>query len=101
MPKYKLSKSIKRSGWPTSSKLYSLAHSEASNAEKKKYPKGYQALKKLDAKTPANRLIGKNSKSGKITVSSVVPKRYRAEVAYHERTEAKALKRLAKGRKKK
>lgn len=94
--KYKLEKKIVKKGFPTSSKKYEEAHSEASNAEKKKYPKGYKVLKKLDAKVSKNTLIGKNTKSSKLEVSKIVPKKYRNEVAYHEKIESKAIKRLSK-----
>lgn len=92
--KYKLVKSIKRSGFPTTSPKYHEAHSEASNAERAKYPKGYQKLKKMDAETPNGQLLGKNTKSGSVYVSSKVPPKLRQEVAYHERMENKAIKRL-------
>lgn len=96
---YKVVKTIARKGFPTSSKAYREAHAEASEAEKRKYPKGYQKLKRLDAKTPSGKLIGKNTKSGKIMVSKVVPKGLRKEVAFHEKYESKAIKRLSRKRK--
>lgn len=61
--------------------------------------KGFQKLKKLDKKVPQGTLIGKNTKSGKVEVSRVVPKIDRDEVAYHEKTENKAIKRLSKRKK--
>lgn len=96
MTKYKLENKIKRKGYPTNNKNYPEAHEEASNAEKKKYPAGYQKLKQLDKKTPNKQLIGKNTKSGKIEVSKKVPKKERQEVAFHEKYEHKALHRLSK-----
>jgi hypothetical protein len=99
--KYTLKKSIKRSGFPTTNSKYREAHSEASNSEKSKYPKGYAKLKKMDAQTPSGQLLGKNTKSGKIYVSSKVPKALRQEVAYHEKMESKAIKRLTKNKSKK
>ena len=97
---YKLKDKIKREGFPTSSKYYPEAHSEASNSEKKKYPKSYQVLKKLDAQTNKNELLGKNTKSGKVEVSKKVPPKLRNEVAYHERKENKDIKRLSHPKKK-
>lgn len=91
---------IKRKGFPTSSKKYKTAHAEATRAEKKKFPaKNYNKLKHLDYSVPKNELIGKNTKSGKIEISKKVPKKLRAEVAFHERVENKAIKRLIKKRK--
>lgn len=97
--KFKVVKSIKREGYPTSQKDYSEAHSEASNAEKKKYPKGYQESKKIDKKVSKDTLIGTHSKSGKIEVSKIVPNKLRNEVAFHEKEEQKAQNRLKKERK--
>lgn len=87
---------VSRKGFPEDSHYYKNAHSEADKAEKKAFPKGYQALKKLDNKVPEGKMIGHNSKSGKISVSDKVPKKYRTEVALHERVESKAIKRLSK-----
>jgi hypothetical protein len=89
--KYKLEKKIIRKGFPTATKQYPTAHEEASKDEKKKYPKGYEKLKKLDEKLPAGQLIGKNTRSGKIEVSKVVPKKERNEVAFHERDENRRI----------
>jgi hypothetical protein len=97
--KYKVVKDIKRKGFPTSSKLYPEAHEEASNSEKKKYPKGYKKLKKVDKNTKEGQLIGKNTKSGKIEVAKSVKPSLREEVAYHENTEHKDIARLKKGSK--
>lgn len=99
--KYKVVKTIKRKGYPVSQKVYAEAHSEASDAEKKKFPKGYKELKKVDKSTKMGNLIGKNTKSGKIEVSKVVKPKLRKEVAYHEEYEHKAIKRLQKQRRKK
>lgn len=92
--KYKEVNSIKREGFPTSSKEYKEAHSEADKAEKKKYPKGYNKLKDIDSKLPKKELVGKSDKKGKVTVSKKVPKKLRNEVAYHEKYENKTIKRL-------
>ncbi len=100
MTLYKLKKKIARKGFPTSNKNYKEAHEEASNAEKKKYPSGYKKLKKLDKEVPEGELIGKNTKSGKIEVSKKVPEKERNEVAFHEKYESKAIKRLTKDKKK-
>lgn len=86
-------------GYPTDSKNYREAHAEADNAERKRYPKAYKDMKRVDSKLSRNELSGKNTRSGKIEISKKVPKRDRADVALHERTEHKALKRLAKDHK--
>jgi len=96
MKQYRVVSSLKEKGFPTSSPKYREAHSEASTAEKKKYPAGYQKLKRLDKKVPQGQLIGKNLKSGKVEVSKRVPKPLRGEVAFHEKFENKAIKRLSK-----
>lgn len=94
--KAKIVKSIKRKGFPTSSKYYKEAHAEADMAEKRKYPKQYKDMKKIDNKVSKNKLVGKNTKSGKILISKVVPKKDRKTVKLHEMTEHKAILRLRK-----
>lgn len=102
MIKYRVVKSIKRKGYPTSDKNYPEAHSEADNYEKNHSPKEYQAMKKVDSKLKSNELAGTHTKSGKFIISKKVPKKYRAEVAEnHEKQELKAQRRLAKEIKKK
>ncbi|HEV2917567.1 MAG TPA: hypothetical protein VGW78_07540 [Candidatus Babeliales bacterium] len=85
---------ISRKGYPEHDPNYHEAHTIANQKEKAKYPKGYLRLKKLDQKVPAGKMIGHNTKSGKISVSNKVPKSLREEVAFHERVESKALRRL-------
>jgi hypothetical protein len=82
---------IHREGFPTDSKEYQSAHKQADIAEKKKYPSGYEKMKKIDDKLPNGELSGKNTKEGKIEVSSRVPKSLRKEVAYHEKIENRHL----------
>lgn len=94
--KYKVVRTIKRKGYPTASPRYKEAHSEADKVEKKKYPKGYQKLKKLDKSLKSDQLIGTHTKAGKIKVSKRVPRKERAEVATHEFVEWKADKRLCR-----
>ena len=89
--KYKVVKKLKEKGFPTSSKHYPEAHEEADKKEKKKFGKGYKSMKKVDDKLDKGELAGKNFKSGKLEVSSKVPKKYRKEVAYHEEVENKIL----------
>jgi hypothetical protein len=91
---YKTVSMIKRKGYPTNSPSYPEAHEEADNAEKKKYPKGYEKLKKQRIKP--GELMGTHTCKGKVTVSKKVAKSLRSEVAYHERQELKAQKRLRK-----
>ena len=78
-------------GFPTHSKKYPSAHEQADKAEKKKFPKGYSKLEKLDKQVGRHELVGKNTKTGKIEVSSKVPKSLRKEVAFHEKVENKIL----------
>lgn len=96
MKTYKVVNRIKRRGFPTSSGEYKTAHAEADNAEKKKFPKGYNELKKIDKRIGKNELVGKNTRSGNILVEKKVPKKMRKEVAYHEKVENKAIKRLTR-----
>jgi hypothetical protein len=91
--RYELRPRLKDKGFPTSSSRYKSAHEQADKAEKSAYPKGYQQLKKIDAKLPKHELAGKNTRSGKIEVSSKVPSKLRPEVAFHEKTENKILRR--------
>lgn len=88
---YHLKKKIVRAGFPTDSKEYKKAHQFADKMEKKKYPKGYEKMKRIDAKLNSHELSGKSNKSGKITVSYKVPKKLRSEVAYHENVENEKL----------
>lgn len=88
---YHLKKKIIREGFPTSSKAYKEAHEFADKKEKEKYPKGYEKMKKVDARLSPNELSGKSTKLGKVIVSYKVPKKLRSEVAYHERIENKQL----------
>jgi len=90
--KFKLVNEIKKKGFPTSSKKYTYAHRKADEDEKKKYPKGYEKMKKIDNKLKKGELAGKNFKSGKIEVSKKVPIKFRKEVAFHERRENKEIK---------
>ncbi len=103
IPKYKVVNSITRKGYPTASKYYREAHSEASNAEKKAFPKGYVKLKKLtnSKKFPANKLAATHTKNGKVMVAKKagsvnIPKKFDREEALHEIKELQADKRLRK-----
>jgi len=83
---------INEKGFPTKARGYAYAHATADRAEKKKFPKGYEQLKKMDITAgKKHELIGKNTKSGNIEVSENVPKKLRDEVAFHEKTENKIL----------
>ena len=88
---YKVVKELKSKGFPTSSKRYPYAHEEADKSEKNKYGKSYESMKKVDSKLKKGELAGKNYKDGKIAVSKKVPKKYRDEVAFHERKENEIL----------
>jgi len=86
-------------GFPYHNKNYHEAHAEADKAEKKKFPKGYQHLKKLEKTLKKHELMGTNKRNGKIEVEKRF-KKYASEIGYHEKVESKALKRLAKSHKK-
>lgn len=95
MPKIKIVKKITDKGYPTHSKYYHEAHAEADTAEKKKYPKNYPKTKKLLKKLGKHELMSTESKEGKVKVEKKF-KKYDTELAYHEKKEHAALKRLGK-----
>lgn len=86
---YTVKKSIKakEKEFPLSSKKYPSAHREANKEEKAKYPSGFKQLTKLEHHLGKEELLGHSTKSGTIQVSKKVPKKYRKEVAYHEKVE--------------
>jgi hypothetical protein len=86
-------------GYPTHDRNYRTAHTEADKKEKKRYPKGYERLKHKESSLDKHELMGKNKRSGKVEVESKF-KRYRDEIAYHEKEEHENLKRLDKKHKK-
>ena len=94
--KYHLENKLDDKGFPQNQKRYASAHEQADKVEKKKYPKGYEKLKKIDRKLGKNELIGKNTKSGKIEVSKKAPRNLRPEIATHERTENRILRKKKK-----
>jgi len=100
MSKIKLVKNITAKGYPYHSANYRSAHNEANKAEKIEYPKGYSKLKKEEKNLKKNELMGTNKKSGKIQVESKYKKNSK-EIAYHEKKESQALKRIAAKHKKK
>lgn len=77
--------------YPESSKDFSKANDYANREEKKKYPKGYKKLEKIDSHLHKGEILGHINKKGKITISKKVPKKQREEVAYHEKMERKKL----------
>lgn len=91
---YHTEKYISDAGYPIhpDKEAYEKAHAKANKAEKKAFPKGYEKMKKVDAKLGKHELAGKNTKTGKIKVSEKVPKKLRAEVALHEKVESRELK---------
>ncbi len=95
----KIVKKLTDKGFPKSSKFYKEAHSEADNKERRRYPRAYANMKIVDKRLAKHELAGKNLKSGKIEISSKVPKKDRKDVALHERTENKAIKRMEHKRK--
>lgn len=94
---YKVTSKLTDKGFPTHpKKSYQKSHEAANRAEKKKYPKGYEEMKKIDSRLGKHELVGKNTKSGKIEVSKKVPAKLRSEVAYHEKVESENLRRKKK-----
>lgn len=100
MTRTKIVKKLSDKGFPIHSNEYQSAHKKANVAEKKKFPKGYSKLKKVEKSLDKHELMGKNTKSGKIEVEKKF-KPYSKEIAYHEKIEHQNIKRLAKSRKKK
>lgn len=83
---------IKKAGWPVYtrsgkvSKRWEKAHPAANRATLKKYgPKVAKAVNKI--KVPKDELLGSHTRTGKIKVSSRVPKKLRPAIKYHERIE--------------
>lgn len=86
MPRTKLVKKLTDKGFPKSSRYYKTAHEYADKAEKCKYPKGYEKLKKAERKMGKHEGMGKNLRSGKIEVERKFSKN-KSEIALHERKE--------------
>lgn len=89
---YKLVKRIKRKGWPTTSSKWRKSHQEANRSERKRFGKrAFKAVQKVVKRMPATELLGTHTKKGKIRVSARVPKKYRPQIAYHERVEHRLM----------
>jgi len=89
---FKLIKNLKDTGFPTHEKNYPQAHKKANKAEKSVFgSKSFKDLETISRRLPKHSLEGKNTKSGEIEVSRKVPKKYRKEVAFHEKVENKIL----------
>lgn len=93
--KTKIVKKITDKGFPYHAANYREAHEEASTKEKKKYPKGYSTLKKKMKDLGDHEMMATNKRSGKVEVEKKF-KKYKSELAYHEKEENKAIKRLKK-----
>ena len=90
---YKIVPKIKRKGWPTSSKKWKKAHSEANKYERKRFGKrAFKAVQKIVESMPQDELLGTHTKTGKIRISKRVPKKYRPQIAAHERFEHRIMK---------
>lgn len=92
MAKYQVEKKLTKSGYPYKQKDYEKVNAEADTAEKKKYPKNYARMKKVDASLDKDEFAATISKSGKVKVNAKVPKSLREEAAYHDKIELKKLK---------
>ncbi len=91
-PHFKRTKKLTDSGFPTHSSGYPNAHREANKAEKKKFgKKAFNALEHYVKGAKNHELIGKNTKSGKIEVEKKIPRRFKDEIAFHEKVENKIL----------
>lgn len=89
-------KFIKKAGWPVYTRSgrisakWKKAHQAANRATLKKFgSKVAKAINKL--KVPKNELLGSHTRSGKIKVSSRVPKNLRSAIKYHEKVEHKLM----------
>lgn len=85
----KIVKKIIRKPSPYKNKLVRESHVKANELEKKRYPKGYEKLKRSERKLNSNEFLGEHTSRGKVEISKKVPKPLRREVAYHERVEYK------------
>lgn len=89
---YHLVDKISAKGYPVDSGRYKTAHEEATKKERNLFPKkNYEELKHMDKTIAKGELIGKNDKAGRVSVSKRVPKKLRAEVAFHERVESQRM----------
>ena len=90
-------KRIKKSGWPVYTKSgkvsqkWKKAHPAANRAVLKKF--GSKTAKEINKiHVPSSELLGSHTKTGKIKVSSRVPKKLRGAIAYHEKVEHRLMK---------
>lgn len=100
---YKLVSRIKAVGWPVRTKSgkirkgWKSSHMAANASEKKKFgSKAFAAVQRIVRKMPKDELLGSHTKRGKIKVSKIVPKRFRPQIAYHERVEHRLMTRRKK-----
>lgn len=98
---YTLVKRIKKTGFPVFTKSgrvstkWKKSHQAANRAEKKRFGKrAFKALNKV--KLPKDELYGSHTKSGKILISSRIPKKFRGQVAYHEKVESRLMRKKVK-----
>lgn len=102
---YKLVNRIKRSGWPVFtrsgkvSKKWKKAHPAANRAVLKKFgSKTAKAMNKI--RIPKSELLGSHTRSGKIKISSRVPKKLIPAIAHHEKVEHRLMKKKRRKSKK-
>lgn len=81
-------------GWPRSSKRYPSAHRKASTLEKQHVgARKYNAFNRWIAKhIKKGDLAGKTTRSGRVKEAANIPKRFRWELWFHEKTEYSFLK---------
>lgn len=96
MKKIRIVKKILARGYPVSSRKYRESHAEADNAEKRRYPRAYRELGKIEKHLSKNELLGTHDKKGDILISKKVPRRDREDLILHEEVERKADARLKK-----
>jgi len=90
MAKIKMVKKLTDKGFPVHNKHYETAHRYASKIEKKKFPKGYEKLKKLEHKLGKHELMAKSTKSGKTEMERKY-KPFKNEFQLHEKKENKKI----------
>jgi len=94
MAKVIIRKKVNDTGWPCHTKSgkisrkYEKAHSKANRSALSTFgSKKANAISTLVKQTPAGELLGKHTRSGKIIISSKVPKSLRAAIIHHEKVE--------------
>lgn len=91
--KTKVVNKIIRNKDPYKNKITREAHEYADELEKKRFPKGYQEMKRIDSKLKNKHFSGENYGTTK-EVSREIPKKDRKETLFHEGVELKKKRQL-------